>query len=545
MQGIVKGSGMASTIITIDPDYEVGVVDPNIYGHFLESNFFGNITGGVFDENHDLAIQGPGAAAGLRRDVIEACRELAVPLVRWPGGNFTSGYHWEDGVGPRDKRPRRLDLAWIGEESNRFGTDEFLAWCEAVGAEAYLAHSARNVDEAVRWVEYTNYNGNTWLTEARALNGHPDAYSVRYWGIGNEVWGPWQMGHRSSVAYAADAREHAWFMRRVDPTIRLVAVGPRSPEDEEWARDLLGRAGLLIDYVSCHLYGASLHLFRSDDYENVVTQAAFFENQLRGYADLLATAAIQAKCDKELSIALDEWNMRHLEPVEWPEPLPGPEGGVAPRGIPAKVEVSGELRVNRYSPRTLADALFYAGVFNVLHRLAGLSVPVRMANTVNLVNANALLEVRPSGVVRSATYYVWELYQRHVGRRVVRSEFTGPVTSVSVRQGAPERLADIDTRQTQVKALDVIATTIGAKAVQLVVINRHRSDAVPSQLVCGGRYCDVVYGWQIGGDLEDVWASNSLAEPGKVAVRDLGSDRLLDGQYSFPPHTVTVLEWSR
>lgn len=539
----LEGGTTARTTIIIDPGHEVGLVDRNIYGHFLESNFFGNITEGVFDETHPLALDGPGAAAGLRGDVIDACRELAVPLVRWPGGNFASGYHWEDGVGRRDGRPRRLDLAWIGEESNRFGTDEFLAWCALVGAEAYLVHSARSVDEAVRWVEYTNYTGHTSLTEARAANGHPEGYKVRYWGIGNEVWGPWQMGHRASATYASDAREHAWFMRRVDPEIGLVAVGPRSPEDQEWADDLLGRTGALIDYVSCHLYGGSLHLFRAEEYENVVTQSAYFETQLTAYADLLATSAHQTGCAREISISLDEWNMRHLEPVEWLEPRPGTQGGCGPRKTPAGLEINGEMRVNRYSPRTLADALFYAGVFNVLHRLAGLPVPVRMANTVNLVNANALLEVRRGGVVRSATYHVWDLYQRHVGTRVVKCEFDGPCATVSVRQGAPDRLSELKTRATQLPALDVIATTTGSNSVQLVVINRDRYKAVDSQLVCGGRYCTSVQAWQIGGGSNDVWASNSLEHPSVVSIRQLDSDLLIDGWYRFPPHTVTVLEW--
>ena len=118
-------------------------IDPMIYGHFLESAFFGNIEGGVFDEGSPLAYGGDDTRNGLRTDVIELCRELGLPVVRWPGGNFTSAYHWEDGIGPRDSRPRRLELAWGSEESNRFGTDEFLAWCAEVGTEPYLAHSCR------------------------------------------------------------------------------------------------------------------------------------------------------------------------------------------------------------------------------------------------------------------------------------------------------------------------------------------------------------------------------------------------------------------
>ncbi|MGN6564143.1 MAG: hypothetical protein ACTHMU_15925, partial [Thermomicrobiales bacterium] len=124
--------------IAITRDRELGQIDRKIYGHFLEANFFGNIEGDIFDEGSPLALTEPGPANGLRRDVLDVCRELGVPIVRWPGGNFASAYHWEDGIGPRDQRPRRLDLTWGGEESNRFGTDEFLAWCAAAGAEPFL-----------------------------------------------------------------------------------------------------------------------------------------------------------------------------------------------------------------------------------------------------------------------------------------------------------------------------------------------------------------------------------------------------------------------
>lgn len=531
--------------VTVEPSREVGLVDRNIYGHFLESDFFGNIEGGVFDEGHPLALPGPGALAGLRRDVIDACRALGVPVVRWPGGNFASGYHWEDGIGPRDRRPRRLDLAWIGEESNRFGTDEFLAWCAEVGAEPYLAHGARSVDDAVRWVEYTNYCGRTAYTAARADNGHPDSYGVRYWGIGNEVWGPWQMGHRPASSYAADLREHAWFMRRVDPKLSLVAVGPRTPEDEEWAYELLSKAGELIDYVSFHLYGASLHLSGHDDYDAVVTQARFFEDQIAAYSDLLADVSCRTGLDREVWIALDEWNIRHLEPAGWPAPQPDARGGAALRNPPGGREAAGRLRVNRYSSRTLADALFYAGVFNALHRLAGRPFAVHMANTVNLVNANALLEVRPDGLVRSATYYVWDLYQRHMGRRVVHSEVSGPTALVDVRQGAGDNSPVFDTRQVRLPALDLVATTGANGTVQVAVINRDRNSPVIARIVCSGELCGAARASQLGAGSDDVWATNSLDRPAEVATIDRGVVDLPDGHFSFPPHSVTVLELVR
>jgi len=527
---------------------EIGRIDRHIYGHFLESNFFGNIEGGVFDEGSPLAVSGSGVTAGFRQDVLAACRDLGVPIMRWPGGNFTSAYHWEDGIGPRDTRPRRLDLTWGGEESNRFGTDEFLAWCNAVGAEPYLAHSCRSVDEAVRWVEYTNYAGDTQYTRQRAANGHPEPYGVRYWGVGNEVYGPWQMGYRPPVQYAADAREHALFMRRVDPSLKLIGVGWPT---EEWTRPLIERAGNLLDYVSIHLYGASAHLHTAasgdDEYEATVAQSCYFEEEIRAYSEMVATIARQVGVERPLALALDEWNIRHLEPASWPEPQPGDDGGVAPRELPSPdAQGPGALRVNRYSPRTLADALFYAGVLQGLQRLCGLPVALRMANTVNLINANAPIVVRPHGVLRSATYHVWDLYQNHTEAMALPVNVEGPAVQQAVRRGA-----DRDTggaffaRPAIVPYLDVGATmSEDRNTLTLSVINRHRTEAITARLLLGDRVDALpprAHARQLGGDVGNVRAWNRFDDSERVATRDMGSVAVPEGTYMFPAHSITLL----
>lgn len=526
-------NGPAATI-TIDDSHEIGRIDPLIYGHFLESNFFGNIEGGIFDEGSPRSN-----SDGLRRDVIDICRRLGVPIVRWPGGNFTSAYHWEDGIGPRAARPRRLDLTWGGEESNRFGTDEFLAWCAEIGAEPYLVHGCRNVDEAVRWVEYTNYGGDTFYTRARAANGHPAPYKVRYWGVGNEVYGPWQMGHRTPDQYATDAREHAQFMRLVDPDLKLIGVGePR----EEWMRPLLTRAGNLLDYVSLHLYGASTHLAGDDEYDAVVAQSLYFEREIARFADLVESIAGDVGVDRPISIALDEWNIRHLEPAAWPEPRPGVDGGTAERDVPW--QSSADLRVNRWSPRTLADALFYAGVFHGLHRLCGMPVAPRMANTVNLINANSLIAVRPHGVLASASYHVWDLYQNHLGRISVPVTVAGPSRRGPIRQGAERRNGAFAVRNGTIPYVDAIATRDDGRSVQLVVINRHPTDAIDARLALAGaelpRRTEVL---SIGADAGDLYATNSFSDPERVALSNGGTVELDDERYSFPPHSITLLRF--
>lgn len=534
----------APAVITIDRHHRIGRVDPMIYGHFLESNFYGNIEGGVFDEGSSLALGGSTAVNGLRSDVIELCRNLGVPIVRWPGGNFTSAYHWEDGIGPRDTRPRRLDLTWGGEESNRFGTDEFLAWCAEVGTEPLLVHSCRSVDDAVRWVEYTNYGGDTAYARARAANGHPEPYGVRYWGIGNEVYGPWQMGHRSAEAYAADAREHARFMRMVDPELKLIGVGTAR---EEWMRPVLAHTGQLMDYLSLHLYGAATHLAtRPDDageYDAMVAQSLYFEQQIAAFSEMISTIAGELGIERPLSIALDEWNMRHLEPAEWPEPRRGDDGGVAPRETP--VATRPELRVNRYSPRTLADALFYAGVFHGLHRLSGLEIAPTMANTVNLINANALIAVRPGGALGTATYHVWDLYQNHLGPVALPVRVDGPVRRAPIRQGAQQHDGEFLVQNGIVPHLDAIATTSADRgSLQLVVINRHSEDPIDCRLITDDGLlpsrADMI---TIGAGEADLYATNSFDDPQRVALRHRGSVEIPADGFRFEPHSITALRF--
>ncbi|MEV5502731.1 alpha-L-arabinofuranosidase C-terminal domain-containing protein [Nonomuraea fuscirosea] len=529
-------------VVTVDTRRPSGRLDDDVYGHFLESAFFGNIDGGVFDEGSPLSIGEPGLLRGVRMDVLALCRELGPGPIRWPGGNFTSAYHWEDGVGPRDERPSRLELAWGGRESNRFGTDEFLAWCEAVGAEPYLVHSARDVDEAVRWIEYTNSARDTTLTARRARNGRAEPWKVRFWGVGNEVYGPWQMGHRTAGQYAAAAREHALFMRLVDPDVKLVGVGIPWRQ-EEWTRPLLKRAGSLLDYLSLHLYGAGTHLWTGDDYDAVVAQSLYFEREIHAYSQLVTALAHDAGLDRPPALALDEWTMRHLEPAAWPEPMPGDDGGVAPRETTVPDGGPGAVRVNRWSPRTVADALFCAGVFHAIHRTAGLPAPVAMANPVNLVNANGLVVARPGGAVRSAIHPIWHLYRHHTGRTVLPCQVEGPARTASVVLGdnrGPD--GSLLTAPMTVPYLDVSATRADDGSVRVAVINRHRSATVRLRLVLDDAAPPATARIrEVGADVPDLGAANTLTAPDTIAVRDLGPVEAADGRWAIPPHSVTVL----
>ncbi|TWD74917.1 alpha-N-arabinofuranosidase [Kribbella amoyensis] len=522
-------------------------IDPMIYGHFLESAFFGNIDGGVFDEGSALSFDDPGARNGLRRDVAKLCRELGLPIVRWPGGNFTSPYHWEDGVGPRERRPRRLELAWGEEESNHFGTDEFLAWCAEVGTEPYLAHSCRDVDEAVRWVEYTNYGGDTEYTRQRAANGHPDPYGVKYWGLGNEVYGRWQMGYRSAAAYAADATEHARFMRSVDPSLKFIGVG-LTDDRQGWTEEVLKAVGDQLEYLSFHLYGATTQSVDGDaEYEAIVAQSLYFEQEIAQYSAYVAELAAKHGVKRPLGLALDEWNIRHVEPNSWPAPEASNDGGTIERDVDG-LPTDKCHRVNRWDPRTLADALFYAGVFHAMHRASGNDVPVTMANTVNLLNANGVVVARPDGAVRAVTYHVWDLYQNHLGPVALTADVRSSARLASVRQGDDrDHQGGFQVRNATVPDLDVSATqTEDGKSLRLAVINRHRTDAVRAELSLDGRAEALptrAAVRDLGADVDDVLASNSLSAPDRVALRDRGVVELAEAAYEFPPHSITLLSF--
>ena len=209
--------------IDVLTDQPIGTLDRRIFGSFTE-HLGRCVYGGVFDEGSALA--GP---EGFRTDVLAAVRGLGVSNVRWPGGNFVSGYHWTDGIGPVDGRPRRPELAWHSEESNRFGTDEFVAWCAVAGVEPVfcLNMGTGTMDEALAWVEYCNGTGDTYWANRRRASGHAEPYGVRYWGLGNEMYGDWQIGQQTAAEYVKQARQWAKALKLLDQR------PPAPPEGEE------------------------------------------------------------------------------------------------------------------------------------------------------------------------------------------------------------------------------------------------------------------------------------------------------------------------
>ncbi|HTE11719.1 MAG TPA: hypothetical protein VK645_12120, partial [Chitinophagaceae bacterium] len=238
--------------IKIDLDRVIGEVDKNIYGNFVE-HLGRCVYGGVYDPGNPLSDE-----KGYRKDVMAAVKDLKPALVRYPGGNFVSNYNWLDGVGPKAERVPRMELAWHRLETNEFGTNEFLAYAKEIGTEPYFAVNmgTGTIEEARRWVEYCNVKEGPYYAELRKKHGYPEPYNIKYWGLGNEMDGPWQMGHLDAIDYTKKAREAAKLMQRTSPGIKLIASGSSNyrpgADPDYWNETVLNELKDVIDYIALH-----------------------------------------------------------------------------------------------------------------------------------------------------------------------------------------------------------------------------------------------------------------------------------------------------
>ena len=246
---------MHNARFTLDPAFTVGEVNPRLFGSFVE-HLGRCVYTGIFEPGHPSADED-----GIRTDVLDLVRELGVTAIRYPGGNFVSGYKWEDSVGPAEDRPRRLDLAWRSTETNRFGLSEYIAFLKKVGPQAEpmmaLNLGTRGVAEALELQEYANHPAGTALSDLRAAHGDKDPFGIRLWCLGNEMDGPWQTGHKTAEEYGRIAAETARAMRQIDPGVELVACGSSSqsmPTFAAWEATVLEETYDLVDYISLHAY---------------------------------------------------------------------------------------------------------------------------------------------------------------------------------------------------------------------------------------------------------------------------------------------------
>ncbi|WP_457100644.1 arabinosylfuranosidase ArfA [Microbacterium sp. P5_E9] len=500
---------MHSARLTIDPRFAVGPINRRLFGSFVE-HLGRCVYDGIYEPGHPTAD-----AEGFREDVIDLVSELGVSAIRYPGGNFVSGFRWEDSVGPRAERPRRLDLAWHSTETNEVGLHEFSSWLDKVGSELMLAVNlgTRGTLEALDLLEYSNIAGGTALSDRRVANGRTEPFDVRMWCLGNEMDGPWQLGHRSADDYGKIASQTAKALRQVDPGLELVVCGSSSahmPTFGEWERVVLHHTYEDVDYISCHAYyeekGGDLGSFLA----SAVDMDGFIET-------VIATAdhvgAVKGST-KKIDISFDEWNVWYIDRYHGVDKIEGVENWpVAPR-----------LLEDAYS---VADAVVFG---NLMISLLKHADRVTSASLAQLVNVIAPIMTEPGGIAwKQTTFFPFATTSRlAVGH------------SLEVRLESPTYTTEV---YGEVPLLDAVAThdpETGATA--LFLVNRDQTEAhevtVDISALDGLSVREALSLWD-----DDRSAANTLEHPERVGLK-ANESAVLDGNrltVTLPPVSWTAI----
>ncbi|KKK22722.1 hypothetical protein P175DRAFT_0499024 [Aspergillus ochraceoroseus IBT 24754] len=488
--------------ISIHPDRRISKINPNIYAGFTE-HMGRCIYGGIYDPGSPLSDEN-----GFRKDVLEALKTLNIPVVRYPGGNFMATYHWLDGVGPKDQRPSRPELAWLGTETNQFGTDEFLKWCEVLETEPYfcLNFGTGTLDEALAWLEYCNGTRDTYYANLRRKNGRQEPYNVKYWALGNEVWGPWQVEQTTKEAYAHKAYQWAKALKLLDPSIQLILCGQDGTASWDYytlkhcmlpVNSPLSTSGVpLIDMHSIHLYTAS-----SSHLPNATAPLAA-ERAIEITSSLIDLARIENGVPNDQvrpTICFDEWNV--WDPIR----AEGSKGAE--------------------ETYTLSDALAVGVWLNVFIRK---SKDVGMACIAQTVNVISPLMTTKDGIIKQTTWWPLYLFSKYmrgwtISAHVSAATYDGETSPKWVR-GVKDT-----------PWLDVSATLGEDGYVNVVVINIHEEKAFETKL--DGPTGEVTVFTVTG---ENPTVTNMK---GKEEVGISESTWSAQGSYVFPKHSLTLLRW--
>jgi len=498
---------MNKASLSLRPSAVIGAVAPRLYGSFLE-HLGRAVYDGIYEPGHPSAD-----ADGFRTDVIELVKELGVSAIRYPGGNFVSGFKWEDSVGPRGERPRRLDLAWHSTETNEIGLHEFQSWLDKVGSELMLAVNlgTRGTAEALELLEYANHRSGTALAEHRIANGRTQPFDVRMWCLGNEMDGPWQVGHSTAEAYGTLAAKTAQAMKMVDPDLELVVCGSSSssmPTFGEWERVTLTHAYDDVDYISCHAY-----------YENTGDLGSFLASGVdmdHFIRSVVATAdhvkAVKGS-DKSINISFDEWNIWYNTRFEQVDRIAGVDNWpIAPR-----------LLEDVY---TVSDAVVFGSLLIALLKHAD---RVTSASLAQLVNVIAPIMTEPGGPAwRQTTFFPFAATSAH-GR--------GVALDVGVRSGTytTERFGEV-------ALVDAVATH-DAEAGRYAVYAVNRAMDAPTELTIDLSELRDASALEVTARVladADLDAANTLDDPDRVALTALPFTR--DG--SFLRVTLPAVSWT-
>jgi len=428
---------MKTASMILDQDYAIGTIDERIYGSFIE-HLGRAVYGGIYEPGHPTADRN-----GFRRDVMEMVRRLGVPVIRYPGGNFVSGFNWEDSVGPRESRPKRLDLAWFTTETNEVGLHEFADWAKQAGSEIMYAVNlgTRGADEARNIVEYANHPSGSYLSDLRIQNGRKEPFGIKLWCLGNEMDGPWQICHKTAYEYGRLANEAAKLMKWVDPSIQLVACGSSSREMSTygaWEYEMLEECYDEIDYVSLHRYYGN----QADDTPAFLARSMDLDCFIREVASICDAVGARKRSKKKIGLSFDEWNVWYHSNEQDKEIIKADRWN---RALPLLEDVY-----------NFEDALLVGSMLITFLRNAD---RVKVACLAQLVNVIAPIMTRNGGGVWAQTIY-WPLMQ---ASRYGRGTALRPVIKSPVYD-----CKDFDA----VPLLDATATLADDGSVTIFAVNR-------------------------------------------------------------------------
>lgn len=473
---------MSRAHIDIDPRFTIGPVQRRLFGSFVE-HLGRCVYTGIYEPGHPTADED-----GFRTDVLDLVRELGVSAIRYPGGNFVSGYRWEDGVGPKEGRPKRIDLAWHSVETNEFGLDEFARWADKAGSELMYAVNlgTRGVQEALDVLEYSNIASGTTLSDQRVQNGSPEPHNIRMWCLGNEMDGPWQLGHLSADDYGKIAAKTASAMRQMDPTLELVACGsskPTMPTFAEWERVVLHHTYQHVDYISCHAYYEELE----GDLKSFLASGANMDDFIVSLIATIDHVKAALKSDKTINISFDEWNVWYNK--RWhteDKPRNATDWHYAPR-----------LLEDRYS---VADAVVFGSLLISLLRHAD---RVTSASLAQLVNVIAPIMTEPNGPAwRQTIFYPFAEASRLATGQVLRLNLSSDTYDTDM-YGSVDLVDAIATHDPESGALAVFLVNRGVEEEAEVTLDL--GSLLEGRTVAASTLAD-----------DDVYAANSLETPDRV-----------------------------
>ncbi|KAL1862076.1 hypothetical protein Plec18167_001143 [Paecilomyces lecythidis] len=502
MTTFTKTADDETPVISIDAHKRISRINPNIYSGFTE-HMGRCIYGGIYDPGNPLSDEN-----GFRKDVIEALKELNIPVVRYPGGNFCATYHWTDGIGPKEERPARPELAWLGTETNQFGTNEFLKWCEILGTEPYfcLNFGTGTLDEALAWVEYCNGTSDTYYANLRRKYGREKPYNVKYWALGNETWGPWQVEQMTKEAYAHKAYQWAKALKLLDPSLILILCGQDGTSSWDYYTlkscllplnsPLSTSAVPLIDMHSIHLYTSS-----SSHLKNVTAPLAA-ERAIEITSSLIDLAMIENRVPPTQlrpTICFDEWNV--WDPIR----AEGSKGAE--------------------ESYTLSDALAVAVFLNVFIRK---SKDLGMACIAQSVNVISPLMTSKDGITKQTTWWPLLLFSKYmrgwtIGAHVSCSTYEGPTSPEWVRFAK------------ETPWLDVSASIGDDGYANAAIVNIRDDNDIDAKLE-GPSGLVSVFTISAG----SVSATNMKGKQ-EVSIKESTWDAT--GKYLFPRHSLTLLRW--